>query len=111
MTRMSLLGIALLAGLNAGGAFADDWCIPGDGCTGPEPIRGNRFSTCEEECTMSNPVPVRGLDATLYDVSCKGDWGGLEYRMMLGKHENEDGSQRAYIVKPSGPEELERCAS
>lgn len=106
-------GIALmvLAGtLNTVPAFSDSWCLPYNECMGePTPIRGNSFDTCEESCTMRDPVPVRGLDANLYDVKCEGDSSRSEYRMLLGEYTDWDGDRKAYIVTPHGTEQLERC--
>ena len=106
--RVAMFSAVVLCS-GVGGAATQDWCIPGDDCTGPIPITASGFSTCEENCQISNPVAIRGLDATLFDVSCKGDWGGLEYRMIVGEFDDGQGNRRAYIVRPDGPEELERC--
>lgn len=86
------------------------WCVPGNDCTGPVPITSEGFFTCEENCALSNPVPVAGFDATLFDVSCKGDSGGFDYRMMLKEYEGFDGSRKAVIVGPDGAQDLERCS-
>lgn len=99
--------VALCSG--AGGAATLEWCIPGNACADPEPIAASGFNTCEESCQMRNPVAIRGLDATLFDVSCKGDYGGIEYRMIMGEYDDGQGNRKAYIVRPDGPEELERC--
>jgi hypothetical protein len=103
--------LALIAVLNfvAQPSSAQEWCIPGDGCTGPEPITPDGFNTCEETCSLRNPVPVRGMDATLYDVSCRGDSLNYEYRTMIGHYSDEQGKQRAFMIGRFGPAELERC--
>jgi hypothetical protein len=58
-------------------SMADDfegWCFPADGCTGePMAIKNGTFATCEETCELTNPAKVEGLDATVYDVTCKAD--------------------------------------
>lgn len=87
------------------------WCVAGNECTGPVPITREGFFTCEENCTLRNPVPVEGIDATLFDVSCKGDWGGFEYLMMLKEYEDSDGSRRAVIIDSDGAQNLERCSA
>lgn len=87
-----------------------DWCIPADGCTGPEPISREGFSTCEDYCALSNPVTIQGFDATLFDVSCKGDWGGRDYRMLLTEYDDYEGTRRAAILTPNGVENLVRCS-
>ena len=58
-------------------------CFPGNECTGPVPITGNTFFTCEENCVMEEPTSVRGMDAFLFDVTCRGDSGTFSYRMMM----------------------------
>lgn len=91
-------------------AKADNWCLPYNDCMADvSPIHGNTFDTCEERCTMRDPVPVRGLNAKLYDVSCIGDSSSSEYRMMLGEYKDWEGNHKAYIVTPEGTEELVRC--
>ena len=60
-------------------------CFPGNECTGPVPISGNTFFTCEENCVMEEPTSIRGMDAVLFDVTCRGDSGTFSYRMMLAR--------------------------
>lgn len=105
------LAVALAAFLpNSGQAQeTEGWCFVGDGCTGPVPLSGTTFYTCEENCVMENPTAVRGLEATLYDVTCSGDSGGSTYRMMLSKVV-QDGEPRLIALTPDGIETLERCA-
>jgi len=38
-------------------------------------VEGNTYRDAESNCTMSNPIKVRGMDATLFDVTCRGEWG------------------------------------
>ena len=91
-------------------AYADDWCLPANECTGePSPIQNNQYDTCEETCRMRDPVPVRGLEAKLYDVKCEGDSSSSEFRMMLGEYTDFHGNRLAYLVTPDGAEQLERC--
>lgn len=88
-----------------------DWCVPENACIGPEPITREGFSTCEEFCSLSNPMSVPGFDATVFDVSCKGEgdsWG--DYRMMLAEYEDYDGTRRATMLTPNGVENLVRCS-
>lgn len=88
-----------------------DWCIPGNGCTGPEPITREGFHTCEEYCALSNPVPFESFNATLFDISCKGDSSeGSDYRMMLKEYEDNEGSRKAVIVDTNGVHSLEPCS-
>ena len=73
-------------------AFAQDyngWCfdVGGQGCDLEDVrIEGRSYSSCEDFCTLTNPVPVRGLDAVLFDVVCMGDLGSKTDRMMFLKY-------------------------
>lgn len=46
-------------------------------------IAGDRIGYWESGCTLSNPVAVTGLDATLYDADCAGEGETWQTRMML----------------------------
>ncbi len=37
------------------------------------PFGDRSIGLCEEDCTFDNPVRVRDMNATLYDVTCQGD--------------------------------------
>jgi hypothetical protein len=47
------------------------------------PFSGNTIDFCEESCTLTTPVAVRGLDAALYDLQCRGDYGAIPDRRVL----------------------------
>lgn len=109
------LALALAVG---GPANADvtDWCIPADdGCMGPERLTPGAldtpsgFNTCEERCDMINPVPVRDMNATLFDVVCAGDSSSRSYRMFFHEFVDANGSRQAVMIREAGPEKLERC--
>lgn len=55
------------------------------GCTGRYlPFEGLTIGFCEESCTLNNPVPVNGLDAMLYDMTCGSDNPGTsDGRVMI----------------------------
>lgn len=61
------------------------YCLPGDECTGDVAFRGMTVDLCEETCTLSRPVAVLNMDATLYDFTCHGDHipGGSERRRAM----------------------------
>lgn len=80
-----------------------------DGCVGVIPIRNNQFDLCEHRCTMRNPVNVIGLGAKLFDVSCRGDNGSFDERMMFMTFRTADGEEKGLVVTPSGPRELVKC--
>jgi hypothetical protein len=87
------------------------WCFPAasDVCVGEQrPLTGNKFITCESNCTMSNPVNVRDMDAVIYDVTCSGDWGSRSFRMFISRYVSGD-DVKAVAVGEHGPDELERC--
>ena len=46
-------------------------------------VAGDRFLGVENSCTLSNPVQVRGMAATLYDAECSGEGEVYSKRMML----------------------------
>ena len=79
----------------------DGLCFPGNDCTGPVPIIGNAFSTCEENCVMEEATTVRGMDASLFDVTCRGDSGSYAYRMMLARIMTDDGLTTFSITNES----------
>ena len=85
------------------------WCLPGDGCMGPEPLTPKGFNTCEERCEMKNPTAVRGMNATLFDVECRGDSSSFDYRLLFVEFTDFDGRQRALVIGRYGPEPLEKC--
>jgi len=96
-------------------AFAQDytgWCFkvePG-GCLEEDiRIEGRRYYTCESTCTLTNPVPVRGLDAVLFDVVCNGDWGSRIDREIFLKYRDGFDREKLMNIGRSGAEELVRC--
>ena len=45
-----------------------------EGCTDRFlPFDKMSISFCESSCTLRNPVPVQGIDATLYNMECVSD--------------------------------------
>ncbi len=92
MIRHQLSAVLVMAfGASASAQSYDGLCFPGNECTGPVPISGNTFFTCEENCEMQEPTSVRGMDAVLFDVTCSGDSGTFSYRMMLARIMTADG--------------------
>ena len=88
----------------------DGWCFPADECTGePMPIKDGTFGTCEESCEMTNPAKVEGLDATTYDVICKGDHlpEPSKERMIFVRFKGDQ--TKAAVVDAAGITELARC--
>ena len=55
------------------------WCIDmGEpGCQDQYlPFEGNFISWCEEGCSLTKPVKVTNMLATLYDYTCQSDYAG-----------------------------------
>jgi len=46
-------------------------------------IGGGQMQGIESVCRMTNPVPVRDLGATLYDMDCQGEGERWSYRNFL----------------------------
>ena len=59
---------------------------------------------------MKNPVPIRGMKGTLYDVQCRGDNDSYDYRMLVVEYQSE-GTNHAIAIGRHGPEQLEKCPS
>lgn len=102
------LTLGLTGCLAAQAQGLDGLCFQGSGCTGPVPITGNSFFTCEANCVMENPVQVRGLDATLFDVTCRGDSGTSYDRLMILRTRTETG-RTVFAIGANGPERLIPC--
>lgn len=85
------------------------WCLVDDGCMGYMPIENGAYPSCESNCTLLNPTRVVGMDAYLFDVTCKGDWGSRSERMMLMTYPETNGGTAGLAVTERGPQELVRC--
>jgi hypothetical protein len=91
------------------GTVIDPYACATDEAEGTVPIEGNTYSDAESNCTMSNPVSVRGLDATLFDVTCRGEWGSRTQRELFLLYRETDDQERLLMVRPDGAAEFERC--
>ena len=112
MKKVSL-SVALLIfslGNSVAGDF-DGWCLPANDCTGkPMPIENDAFHTCKEKCEMQDPVSVRDLDATLYDVVCSGDDKASDPKRMLFIRQTDfRGIVSASIIADNTTTRLQRC--
>ena len=104
-------GFALLSG-PANAQDLRGWCYPADACMGaPIPIGSGTYETCEETCTLTNPVAVRDMEATLYDEVCNASWleigETITNRIMFIKQTSD--RTRMFEVRKSWIGELERC--
>ncbi len=71
-----------------------------DGCM-PRyvPFSGNGIDFCEESCQLAAPAEVRGMDATLYDLQCSGDYGEIpDIRVMLLTQQSEIYGPQSYWI-------------
>ncbi|MCI5078319.1 hypothetical protein [Oricola sp.] len=92
-------------------ADPNGWCLPSDACMGEQkPIAGNSWNECESSCEISAPVKVRGMNASLYDVECKGDWGSSVYRAMFVFTSNSNGGHDLLMVSNNDLVKLEQCS-
>ena len=46
-------------------------------------VQGDIFTGVENQCKLTNPVPVTGMEAILYDAECAGEGELYSYRIML----------------------------
>ena len=103
------VGVCLLAG-PADAQDLKGWCYPADGCIGQVPLGSGSYHTCEDSCSLTNPVIVRDMEATLYDEVCRGDWmegGSMSNRIMFIKQTSAQ--TRLFAVRENSITQLERC--
>lgn len=96
MRRLASLALAVVAAPALAGPYdglyrpdhpaAEGWDCTSVGMDGGAlAIRDGRFEGLENACDLTNPVQVRGMQATLFDAVCMGEGMRDEYRMMLLK--------------------------
>lgn len=74
------------------------------------PFSGNTIDFCEESCTLAAPVEVRGLDATLYDLQCRGDYGDIpDKRVMLLTQQDLMSGPRTFWVDAENTFQMVPC--
>lgn len=44
---------------------------------------GDQYFGIENQCSLSNPTPIRGMDATLFDADCSAEGESYTYRLMV----------------------------
>lgn len=82
---------ALIAGPAMAGPYDGTYGLEGWNCEqvgmdgGALAIRNGVFYGVESRCDLTNPVDVRGMNATLYDADCTGEGDVYSYRMMVMK--------------------------
>lgn len=74
------------------------------------PFTGNTIDFCEESCTLTAPVEVRGLDAALYDLQCRGDYGEIpDKRVLLISQEDPMSGSRSLWIDAESTLEIVPC--
>ena len=109
MTRVTFVLITMLTLVFTPLAAQDlrGWCFPAEGCMGVQiPIGSGTYGACESSCTLTNPVAIRDMEATLYDEVCKGDWGSNSIRKMFV---SQSYGERMFAIDGDSIIELERC--
>ncbi len=109
MTRIKL-AIATVLSLAFTPLAAQDlrgWCFPAEECMGVQiPIGSGTYGACDSSCTLTNPVAIRDMEATLYDEVCEGDWGSNSIRTMFV---SQSYGERMFAIDDFSIIELERC--
>ncbi len=59
----------------------------------------------EQRCNLTNPVEVRGMNATLYDAQCSAEGSIYKSRIMLLK----SASEKLYIVNEGSVSIWQKC--
>ena len=109
MTRVTFVLITMLTLVFTPLAAQDlrGWCYPVNECMGEQiPIGSGTYGTCESPCTLTNPVAIRDMEATLYDGVCEGDWGSNSIRTMFV---SQSYGERMFAIDGFSIIELERC--
>jgi hypothetical protein len=73
------------------------------------PFVGSSIGFCEESCELTNPVDVRGLDATLYDFVCRADYGDFTRRVMLLTQRDFEDRVTTSFIDENGTRRIVPC--
>ena len=117
----SRLTLALLvSSIFASGAGAQDspfanfdgLCFDGGGCTGLVEITDGQLGFCEESCQLGNPIAVKGMNGTLFDVQCVSDSyvGKTTARMFFLRYGTEINGEIGLIATNDGSYSLRNCS-
>lgn len=68
-------------------------------------IRDGVLHGLESACDLTNPVPVRDMDATLYDMTCQGEGESWSYRLFAAI--NNDGTLT--LIQNGWTSVMQRC--
>jgi len=115
MLRVAFLTLVVAAPVSAGPfdglyrpdqPWAEGWDCKSVGQDGGAlAVDGDVLHGVENSCQLSNPVPVTGMDAILYDAECSGEGETYSKRVMLlrlpgGLAMIEDGSVSPLVSCP-----------
>lgn len=67
-------------------------------------IEGNNLIGVENFCELSQPTPVRGMDAVLYDANCAAEGEEYSLRVMLLRQR-----MGVYVITEDGVADWTRC--
>ncbi len=97
---------AMASGLDGKYRFNGQWDCKSIGMDGGAiAITGNIFTGVESSCKMKNPVKVRDMKATLYDLECSGEGEKWTTRAMFMRHD-----EGLVIIRPGTAGTLwQRC--
>ena len=114
LTKALILGVIISSSLSASSQAQDltGLCIDNveAGCMSRYlNFYGNAVDFCEATCELTNPVAVRGLDATLYDFVCGGDHNQPTVRVMLIKQTDFNGRTTMSIVDATETRSIVPC--
>ncbi len=81
-------GAAMASGLDGKYRMNEQWDCKSIGMDGGAiAINGNIFTGVESSCKMKNPVKLRDMNATLYDLECGGEGENWTTRAMFMRHD------------------------
>ena len=64
------------------------------------PFKGLMIDFCEETCTLTNPVDIRGINEILYDFECTSDYAPpFLSQVLLTLRKNHSGSSDLMFVR------------
>lgn len=73
------------------------------------PFHGLSIDFCEETCTLTNPVDVRDMNGTLFDMTCSADYPSpYEGRTML-LQQSDNGRTRLLMINNRQILQIVRC--
>lgn len=85
--------------------FAESWdCSTLGAEGGAVAVEGDKLIGVENTCTLTDPVEVRGMKATLYDAACAGEGETARERVMLMAHD-----YGIYVIRDGFVSDWLRC--